>query len=117
MIMEIEKNGKKRVSLRKPETEAKLKKAVKTAVSVTIDFPLNGDRISAQYYGVRISAPGGRPVQISIDGGEWKPCRESAGHFWFDWTGIPAGEHKLTAQIQTADGKFKKSKIVKCWVK
>ena len=83
---------------------------------VVIDYPSNGKKIQPGHYSVRIGASGGGTVQVSINGGNWKDCRPSAGYYWYDWVSIPQGNHKISARIQISSGKHKKSKIVRCTV-
>lgn len=114
MIQQIEKNGK----AKEPGKKGKpAKQAAKPKTWVVIDFPQSGETLlETRHYAVRIGASSG-PVEISVNGSDWKACRENAGYFWFDWTDIPKGEHKLVARAQFADGNFKKSKITRCKAK
>lgn len=121
MIIEVDR-AKKKVSIKKEP------KAAKTAESkgaeakpsdesfITIDHPKDGEAIHPHHYAVRIGAGGGSAVEISVDGGDWKPCRHTAGYYWFDWHNIPSGSHQLVARLQLQNGKTKKSKSVRCKV-
>ena len=121
MIIEAAKNGKKKMRVRSQKTpSAKVKGPVmKDSAAkdyVVIDHPKSGETLTHSYYAVRVGASWGQP-EISIDGSNWKACRHAAGYFWFDWSPIPPGQHKLTARIKAADGKFKSSKAVQCKMK
>ncbi len=107
MILNIERNGKKKV-----RTVAK-KPSQKTKEYVVVDYPKSGEMLTAAQYTVRIGASGAA-AEISIDGSDWAACRRANGYFWFDWTQIQSGPHAVTARIRTIDGKIKKSKVVKC---
>ncbi|OGR83395.1 MAG: hypothetical protein A2901_03420 [Elusimicrobia bacterium RIFCSPLOWO2_01_FULL_54_10] len=80
---------------------------------VIIDHPSSGEILTASHYAVRIGASS-EGSAVSIDGSAWVDCRPANGYFWFDWTEITPGAHALTARILSADGKIKKSKVVKC---
>ena len=124
MALELEKNKRKSQvkkilsSILPPDSAKDLKKSAKVKEGeayVTIDYPTSGEKLNAHHYAVRIGAGNGWGVELSIDSGDWQSCREAGGYFWFDWW--PAsGKHKLTARMQTADGKGKKSKAVSCEV-
>jgi len=122
MALELEKN-KKKAQVKKilssilPPSPAKQKKAAKNTdtANINIDHPSNGDKVQAGHYAVRIGASGGWDVQLSINNGDWQSCREAGGYYWYDWWPAP-GKYKLTARLQTADGKGKKSKVVSCEV-
>ena len=92
------------------------KKTAAPKTYVVIDHPKDGEVLSSHHYAVRIGASG-NAAEMSIDGSDWKPCRLAAGYFWFDWSSIPSGQHKLTARIKTAGGKSKSSKSVQCKMK
>ncbi|MFH1259337.1 MAG: hypothetical protein ABII74_05965 [Elusimicrobiota bacterium] len=109
-LVEERVSVKKKVS-RKKKTVAKTSKALKTprtpkeAVPFSIDFPVKGKVITSPDYCIRLSAVPGNRVEISVDGGQWNLCRESAGFWWFEWADYAVGNHTLSAQIVTWDGK------------
>ena len=43
-------------------------------------------------------------VDVLIDAGDWQPCRESVGLWWYDWSGYHASEHKAVARLNMPDG-------------
>ena len=45
-------------------------------------------------------------VAILIDDGDWQPCREALGLWWYDWSGYHASEHKVVARLCRPDGTF-----------
>lgn len=108
---------KKAKSPAKSKTQVKAKKSAKSASNssssqISIDFPQEGETLWNPYYCVRVGTTLSGSVEISIDGGDWQPCRESVGYWWFDWT-ASAGEHTLQARI-ASNGKTKKSKTCTC---
>lgn len=81
------------------------KPSVRTMLAV--DFPRQGERIASREYTLRVSAPEDiKRMDVSIDQGDWLPCRKSAGYWWYDWSGYDSGEHEILARIETSDGKF-----------
>lgn len=127
MILEVEKNGKKKPKLKKTAESdggspkaapaAAKKKTAKDKPYVLIDFPKEGELIlEPNHYAVRVGASSG-PVEISIDGSPWAACREAGSYFWHDWRSISSGPHKLVARIAAPGGKEKKSKATQCKAK
>ena len=77
--------------------------AVKTQLSV--DYPQQGEKITGPQYTLRLSAPvNARKVEIAIDDGEWQCCRQSNGHWWYDWSGYQNGDHEIVARVETHEG-------------
>lgn len=111
MILETEKNGKKKAQVKQEKSPR-----AKAKYYVVIDHPKNGETLTHPHYAVRVGASADH-AEISIDGSGWKACRPAAGYFWFDWAAIPSGPHKLTARVKTAGGKAKSSKAVQCKMK
>ena len=73
--------------------------------TVGIDYPNPGETIATGDYSFRISAPSdAKEVRLSIDDGDWKPCRKDDGHWWFDWTAQAQGEHIAVSRVIEADG-------------
>jgi hypothetical protein len=82
----------------------------------TIDYPGEGELVREGIYAVRISAEPEMEVEISINNGEWRPCRESIGYWWFDWRPAEAGPCLLIARSRAANGRWKKSDVRSCRV-
>ncbi len=74
-----------------------------------LDYPLQGEKISAGQYSVRVAAPGAKAVEVAIDQGDWRACREAVGYWWFDWSGYEAGEHEVVARVRTPEGRVARS--------
>lgn len=99
---------------KKPETMAKRnnveKEEVKTQAAqsgpaVRVEYPKEGEALAGPCYTFRIGAiPEADNVEVSIDQGEWKPCREALGLWWYDWAGYSKGEHTLAARSRKGDG-------------
>jgi hypothetical protein len=69
------------------------------AAAVTVDFPRGGERVVSRDYALRISTEAPGVVEVSIDGGPWLGCRESAGFWWYDWSGYAVGPHCAFARV------------------
>jgi len=72
-------------------------KSVKTE-KLSIDYPKTDEIVWSGHYAVRITAPHGEKVEVSIDNGKWTPCRSAAGHWWLDIYGLGEGEHGLAVR-------------------
>lgn len=71
---------------------------VKVESTVVIDYPRPNEKVHTGHYAIRVTAKEGAPrVMVSIDGGEFAPCRSDAGFWWFDWQATP-GRHSLVAK-------------------
>ncbi len=76
----------------------------KPAPCVALDYPQPNASFPAGPYTIRVSANGGAStVSVSLDGGEFQACRESAGHWWFDCDLAP-GSHSVVARMSNGDG-------------
>jgi len=78
---------------------------------VVIDFPVEGEIVTSPAYACRIGVSPTDRVEVSIDGKEWLPCRESVGYWWYDWSGYNAGPHTLQARIPSTGKRFIKSSL------
>jgi hypothetical protein len=67
--------------------------------AVAVDFPRDGERVVSREYAFRVSAEAQGHVEVSIDDGAWRPCRQAAGHWWCDWSGYGAGAHTVFARV------------------
>jgi len=74
---------------------------------VRVDYPLDAEIVVSAHYTYRVSAaPDAATVEVSVNGGDWRPCRESLGFWWFDWHGYKPGSHVVTARAEKKTGKF-----------
>ena len=53
--------------------------------AITIDYPRENEKVMVGHYAVRVSAPSGAQVELIVNNGEERPCRESIGFYWYDW--------------------------------
>ena len=78
---------------------------VQSGPAVLVEYPREGEIIMHPTYAFQIGAlPAARGVEVSIDNGDWRPCRESFGLWWYDWTDYAKGEHTLAARSRLEDG-------------
>ena len=84
---------------------------------VTIDYPQEAEIVSGLVYGMRIGASDGGTVEVSVNGGDWSPCRNAGGYWWFDWGYYKPGPHTITARLVDSNGSIlKKSAARRCTV-
>lgn len=81
--------------------------AVKTCeVCVAMDYPQQGEKITAPHYTFRVGATGDpERVEVSIDQGPWQSCRHSAGYWWYDWSGYTGGRYQAVVKAWARDGR------------
>ncbi|MCR4294524.1 MAG: hypothetical protein NUW21_03245 [Elusimicrobia bacterium] len=80
-------------------------RAVPSRPGVGVQCPAEGEEIAGATYSFNIkAAPGTLGVDISIDQGEWLPCREALGLWWYDWTGFAKGGHRIEARAFIGEG-------------
>ncbi len=73
--------------------------------SVSVVHPDEKETVSHTNYTFQVAvAEPAESVEICIDGGDWQPCRESIGLWWYDWTGYHASEHRALARLRRPDG-------------
>ena len=75
---------------------------------VTVDYPQEGEQILPGHYSIRVTAAGAAQAQVRFGDGEWLDCRESVGHFWFDWNAV-SGEFALGARARVDKGRWASS--------
>lgn len=76
-----------------------------STTQLSVDFPEQGEKITSPRYALRLSVPEGvKRVDVAIDQGDWKPCRNTGGHWWYDWSGYESGEHEVVSRIETEEG-------------
>lgn len=66
---------------------------------VAVDYPQEGEIVTSASYAIRLTTSASAGVEVSIDGKEFQPARESVGHWWLDWSGYGSGPHALIARI------------------
>jgi hypothetical protein len=88
------------------ERKALMKEKLETAAApvearpaVAFDFPARGERVASREYSLRMTAWEPGAVEVSIDDGAWRPCRQAVGYWWHDWSGYRAGPHSARARV------------------
>jgi len=101
---------KKTARTPKPAKPAPTKRKVLPALAVEIEYPQEEERVLPGHYALRLRADGATEVQLRIDGKEWRPCRESLGYFWHDWSPEPPGRRVAEARARRgAKGRWVRS--------
>lgn len=89
------------------EPALKIMKArdVQSRPSVRVEYPGEGEVIAPPSYTFHIAAsPGAIGVEVSIDEGDWKSCREAFGVWWCDWSAFEKGDYEVVARARMRDG-------------
>lgn len=89
---------------RRKHLKAAPRPEAKPEARVSVDFPSESERISPFGYTIRVGAPEDCLAEVSIDGGDWQPCRRDVGYWWFDWMSYAPGEHEVLARAVLPDG-------------
>jgi hypothetical protein len=108
--------GKKSSSAEKKAETPFGGKPAELAAEAVIDFPKEAEKVLPGHYAVRITARPGYDVEINTGGTEWWPCRESVGHFWFDWWPSKPGRTTLSLRVKVGKGRWKKVSERSCTV-
>lgn len=95
---------------------ARKKPAASPKLSVSVDYPQEGERVLPGHYAVRITAAGAEAVEVRLDGTDWLACRESLGHFWYDWAPQKPGPVTLAARARRGKGRWAASPERSCFV-
>ena len=83
-------------------TDGRGRVSMNTAI---IDYPQEDEVITSQHYTFRMSAAiSAVKVDVSIDGGNWQPCRKSQDHWWFDWENYTSKRYAMHARLHSIDG-------------
>ena len=88
-----------------PRRTAKAPAAKKAPLSVSIDYPQEGEAVRSGHYSIRLTAAGASAAQVRFGGGDWRDCREAVGHYWLDWA-PRAGEARLEARARSGKGRW-----------
>ncbi len=79
---------------------------------VNMDYPKETEVITSPFYTLRFSASNEtHSVEVSIDGGPWQPCRQAAGHFWFDWANYMSGRHEIEVRARLHGGQIDEAPV------
>lgn len=78
--------------------------AIETA-PLALDYPQAREKIVSRHYTLRLTAyESAASVEVSINEGQWQPCRFSVGHWWYDWADYGSGKHTLRARATGPNG-------------
>lgn len=80
-----------------------------------IDYPRETEVLSGDEYVIRCGVGGAEHVELSINQGDWLPCRFASGYWWYDWSGIPQGDHTLVLRMRTGDGRWYRTPVRHCY--
>lgn len=94
--------AKKIAAPRKTAAKAPAKKA---ALKVVIDHPVAHEIVMPGHYAIRLTAHGATQAQVRFDGEEWSDCRDSYGHFWYDWA-PQSGQVRIEARARAGKGRW-----------
>jgi len=79
---------------------------------IAVEYPRERECITGREYTFRVAAKEASRVELSIDEGEWRTCRQADGHWWYDWSGYMTGKHQAVARIQPQnDGQKDTSRV------
>jgi hypothetical protein len=83
-------------------------------MKVTVDYPQEGEKVKHGHYAVRVSANDATEVEISVDRGDWRPCRTSNGYWWGDMWPQAHEIHEIRARARTGEGDWTESEPRAC---
>jgi len=70
-----------------------------------IVFPMENETIKSSSYTLKIKTKQPcKKVEVRFDGGEWEPCREAIGFWWFDWANYARKTYSVETRALGADG-------------
>jgi len=84
---------------------AAAKAPAKPRLAAAIDYPQEGELVSPGHYSIRLTAAGAGEAQVRFGDGPWIDCRESIGHFWYDWA-ADRGAFVLAARARIGKGRW-----------
>jgi hypothetical protein len=67
---------------------------------ISVDHPKRRECIFFPEYTFRVETASPGPVEISIDGEAWRPCRHSVGYWWYDWSDYRSGMHQAVFRLR-----------------
>jgi hypothetical protein len=89
-------------------------KASSAAGMIEIDYPSENEAIIPGHYAIRVSAPAGGFVDVSVNNEAWFACRFEVGFYWTDWWPAQPGKHTLRARHRDAGGTVSESAARRC---
>ena len=85
---------------------------------LTIDFPIEDEKVQGLCYTIRIGSSNEGRVQISFNDAQWNPCRFNSGYWWFDWGYFVRGDYRIVARMVNDKGEViitSKERRCKVW--
>lgn len=107
------KSPVKKVATRSTRT-AKKKPVTKTG-DFLIDYPQQDETLLCPQYTIRLTAEKARYVEVSINNGEWQPCRINSGYWWYDWHLMGPGSLSIIARMKTSDSTWQQTSVRTCY--
>ena len=81
------------------------KRAGPDSTDLQVKWPCEGNVIAQPGYTFHIEAgPEAQEVEVSINMGNWLPCRKANGVWWYDWSGYAKGDYELEARCRSDQG-------------
>lgn len=72
-----------------------------------LDHPQQGEKITTPHYTFRMGTIGDiARVEISLNEGPWKACRNAVGYWWYDWADYAGGRYQVVARAHAKDGQI-----------
>jgi hypothetical protein len=105
----VKKSPSKKSKEPKAQTPQNAARPQERPAAISIDYPVEGEIITSPTYAIRITTSAEEPVEISFQGKGWQACRESVGHWWYDWFGYDSGPCQIVARLRSSDGRAVKS--------
>lgn len=88
-----------------PKKAAVKAPAKKAGLKVVIDYPTVHEVVRPGHYAIRLTAAGATQAQVRFDGDEWSDCRDSYGHFWYDWA-PQSGRVRIEVRARAGKGRW-----------
>lgn len=85
---------------------------------VSVAYPGENETISHPEYTMQVAtSEPASSVEVRVDQGDWRACREALGLWWYDWNGYGSGEHEVVARRRGPDGETETSEPRSFFVK
>jgi hypothetical protein len=96
---------KKALSPKKTAVKTPAKTVKKAGLKLVIDYPTVHEVVRPGHYAIRLTAVGATQAQVRFDGDGWSECRESFGHFWYDWA-PQSGLVRIEVRARAGNGRW-----------
>lgn len=79
----------------------------KLEAPLRVIYPAQGETLAPPDYTFQIAtAEDASEVSVCVNHGDWLPCREALGLWWFDWSGFEPAEYLLVARMRRPNGTY-----------